>query len=342
MGIHQARKKACSTKKCTTEILEWFESLLRDRDAISQKQREGWVFFLLHHVFLCFVDDINAISIEKWAEEIEELRPPTKSIQQLSKILSSYEFVLKEHSEQSIGPDILGVLFENVLGFLEQKETNVRHNTGSFYTPPPIVNYMIEESLILYLEHKIAMTGDMKEKLHQLLRCHTPLSKKNPFEEEPDLTKEIVQVLSTCKILDPCCGAGAFPIGVLEKMVDVLDILDPQNILWKEIHVQKKYIQKHPDRIEVVDSIFDDNKVSPRFTKKLFLIQNCIFGVDIQPLATQICAWRCFISLVSEIKRDIPKQKNKARTLPQRSTNYDKDNRKLIQIMIKYLYYKKR
>ena len=239
MGIYQARKKAYATKKCTTEITEWFESLLNVRDSISQTQREDWVFFMLHQVFLCFVEDTKPILIENFPSKKIKHPPPTKSIQQLSKILSSYKFVRKEHSAHAIGPDILGVLFENVLGFLEQRQTNIRHNTGSFYTPPQIVNYMIEESLFLYLEHKISMKEDVKEKLHQLLRCYTPLSKKNPFEEEPDLTKEIVQALSTCRILDPCCGAGAFPMGVLEKMVDVLDILDPKNILWKEIHVQK-------------------------------------------------------------------------------------------------------
>ena len=143
MRIHQTRKKACATKECTAEILDWFESLLKNKDTISQKQRENWVFFLLHSVFLCFVGDKNTIAMEKQSEEKEEHRPPTQRIQQLYKILSSYEFVLKEHSEQSIGPDILGVLFENVLGFLEQRQTNVRHNTGSFYTPPQIVNYMI-------------------------------------------------------------------------------------------------------------------------------------------------------------------------------------------------------
>lgn len=301
MGIHQAKKKASSTKKCTIEILEWFESLLRNRGKISQQQREDWIFFVLHRVFLCFVKDPISI-LKNWSEDKLKYRPPTKDVQQLSKILSSYEFVLKEHSEGAIGPDILGVLFENVLGFLEQKQTNIRHKTGSFYTPPQIVNYMIEESLSLYLERKISMKSDMKEKLHQLLRCST-LSSKNPLKEDLELSKKIIQVLSKCRILDPCCGAGSFSVGVLERMVNILDILDPKNVLWKEIHVQK---YRHD--IENLEIIFDQNRVSSRFAKKLFVIKNCIFGVDIQPLATQICAWRCLISLISEIKKDTSKQ----------------------------------
>ena len=107
---------------------------------------------------------------------------------------------------------------------------------------------MIEESILLYLERKISMTEDTKEKLHQLLRCRTPLSLKNPLKKNQKLQGNRKK-LEHIDFRSPL-WSRAFPMGVLEKMVELLDILDPQNMIWKEIHALR-----YPACIEMIDGI---------------------------------------------------------------------------------------
>jgi hypothetical protein len=105
------------------------------------------------------------------------------------------------------------------------------------------------------------------------------------------------------------CGSGAFPMGILHKMVNILQKLDPDNEEWKKLQIEKATKeaegafkienQKERDsRLKEISNIFENN--ASDYGRKLFLIENCIFGVDIQPIAVQISKLRFFISLVVE------------------------------------------
>ncbi|MBK8847515.1 MAG: hypothetical protein IPO27_13620 [Bacteroidetes bacterium] len=59
----------------------------------------------------------------------------------------------------------------------------------------------------------------------------------NPFDEKE--TKALIEAINNCKILDPACGSGAYPMGILHKMVHLLQKLDPENKLWKALQRQK-------------------------------------------------------------------------------------------------------
>lgn len=241
------------------------------------------------------------------------------AVKGLINILKSYKFTITENTpieeDVALDPELLGKVFENLLAsYNPETKTTARKQTGSFYTPREIVNYMVDESLIAYLKNAVTDWGmdekQVDEKLHQL----ASFDAKNPFVENQKLTRDIVSALDRCKILDPACGSGAFPMGVLQKMVHMLQKLDPENLIWKEVQIQKvqeetsevfKTIDDKAEReekLKEINNAFDQRVNDPDYARKLYLIENCIYGVDIQPIATQISKLRFFISLVVDQK----------------------------------------
>lgn len=166
--------------------------------------------------------------------------------------------------------------------------------------------------------------------LHQLIS----FDNTNPFKDDEKTTKEIITALSSCTILDPACGSGAFPMGILQKMVHILQKLDPDNKIWKEVQREKaeKQTMEAFDKMEdkqarevrllEINEAFDQSMNDPDYARKLFLIENCIFGVDIQPIATQISKLRFFISLVVEQKVNPDKSNFGIRPLPNLETKF--------------------
>ena len=253
---------------------------------------------------------------------IKNKKTKQAAVKGLINIFNSYKFTIAENTpieeDIALDPELLGKVFENLLAsYNPETKTTARKQTGSFYTPREIVNYMVDESLIAYLKNAVT-TWDMADdeldaKLHQLL-SFDPL---NPFAGSP-IEKEIINALDHCTILDPACGSGAFPMGVLQKMVHVLHKIDPQNIEWKQRQISRvdkaiasleeiddpNFRQKSIKELEAqkkdIEAAFADNELD--YGRKLFLIENCIYGVDIQPIAVQISKLRFFISLVVDQK----------------------------------------
>ena len=184
-------------------------------------------------------------------------------------ILEKYNFTIEENTpndvEVALDPELLGNVFENLLGAYnpETKET-ARKQSGSFYTPREIVNYMVDESLIAYLNN---VCPDMApETIRELFISETLPTE---LQEFPELNCDIARKLKEIKILDPACGSGAFPMGVLNRMLDLL----------KKLHTESEH---------------------SNYDLKLQLIENCIYGIDVQTIAVQIAKLRFFISLICE------------------------------------------
>jgi Alw26I/Eco31I/Esp3I family type II restriction m6 adenine DNA methyltransferase len=205
-------------------------------------------------------------------------------------VLSQYNFTIDENSpydaEVSIDPEMLGSVFENLLAEIDpDTKKSARKSTSSFYTPRPIVNYMVEQSLVEYLKTKAT---DVDEERLLLL-----------FKEDEDIklddsqTKNILKALSEVKILDPACGSGAFPMGALHKIITALEKLDPNATWWKN-----KQIENVPNALakNMLKKKLDGE--SADYIRKLGVLQNSIYGVDIQPIATEISKLRCFLSLI--------------------------------------------
>lgn len=262
------------------------------------------------------------------------------AVKGLINILKSYKFTITENTpieeDVALDPELLGKVFENLLAsYNPETKKNARQQTGSFYTPREIVNYMVDESLIAYLKNAIADWGGMDDvSLDKELHVLTSFDSKVPFAENPELQREIVTALSTCTILDPACGSGAFPMGVLQKMVHILQKLDPDNNVWRAVQEEKAKKEAEEafdiddketrnERLNEISEAFDQGINDPDYARKLFLIENCIFGIDIQPIAVQISKLRFFISLVVEQKpSDNPENNFNIRPLPNLETKF--------------------
>ena len=128
----------------------------------------------------------------------------------------------------------------------------------------------------------------------------------------------LIRAIDRCKILDPACGSGAFPMGILHKLVFILGKLDPGNERWKQTQLDK--LDSAPMR-EELERTFEDN--DDDYGRKLYLIENCLYGVDIQPIAIQISKLRFFISLICDQKTNRDKAKNHGvRPLPNLETKF--------------------
>ncbi|MEG1333855.1 MAG: TaqI-like C-terminal specificity domain-containing protein [Bacteroides sp.] len=226
-------------------------------------------------------------------------------------ILKKYNFTIEENTpfdqEVSLDPELLGKVFENLLAsYNPETKTTARKQTGSFYTPREIVQYMVDESLVAHLKHTV---GDELEEKYRKLMQYTDEDLRLTDAQKSD----IVRSLQNCKVLDPACGSGAFPVGVLQQMVHILSQLDPRNEIWKELILEESVHDlgstlrdcTDEERKEVQDDInrnFDDSINRPDYARKLYLIEKCIYGVDIQSIAVQISKLRFFISLVVDQK----------------------------------------
>ena len=226
-------------------------------------------------------------------------------------LLAHYKFTVEENTpieqEVALDPELLGKVFENLLAAHNPETgTTARKQTGSYYTPRIIVDYMVDEALVAALAPKCCVS---EERLKRLLDyAHVPASADHSFDSAE--TDRILRAIAELKILDPAVGSGAFPMGALHKLTLALRRLDPDNSRWEKL--QKELAGKRATAaFETSDQHERDaelTEISDTFERyrdsdlgrKLYLIQNSIFGVDIQSIACQIAKLRFFISLTIE------------------------------------------
>ena len=258
-------------------------------------------------------------------------------------------------------PELLGKVFENLLAaYNPETEATARKQTGSYYTPREIVNYMTDESLVAYLKNELIihsevqrspsmttpaaqldLTGQAAPVQTELSMERVLLSDEQKSEIEKKLrelfayndkphrfdeveTEVLIKAIDTLKILDPAVGSGAFPMGGLHKLVFILDKLDPGNVQWKDRQIDRASTIPDPiardNAIDDIEAAFERNELN--YGRKLYLIENCIYGVDIQPIATQIAKLRFFISLIVDQQIDDSRENYGVRPLPNLETKF--------------------
>ena len=233
-------------------------------------------------------------------------------------LLKGYKFTVEENTpieqEVALDPELLGKVFENLLAaYNPETGATARKQTGSYYTPRPIVDYMVEEALVAGLAAQVSPTdGDAKfwdERLRYLFDYAKAFDDASEWFDSRE-ADAVVRSISELKILDPAVGSGAFPMGVLHKLTLALRRLDPNNTRWEQLQ-KERAIQRTAVAFDTEDDqarreeLLEINETFKRyrdsdFGRKLYLIQNSIFGVDIQAVACQIAKLRFFISLAIE------------------------------------------
>lgn len=262
----------------------------KDRKDYELPNEHELIPFLNGGLFEAQTDDFFPTNNKGIHQIAYDLNIPNQWFIELFEVLEQYNFTIDENSiydaEVSIDPEMLGTIFENLLAEIDpDTEKSARKATGSFYTPREIVDYMVEQSLVQYLKTKVDTENE--EQLLELFKE----GGKNQLETNE--TKKILEALSDVKILDPACGSGAFPMGALHKIINALQKLDPDASWWKE-----KQIENVPNALakQMLKEKLDGE--SADYVRKLGVIQNSIYGVDIQPIASEISKLRSFLSLV--------------------------------------------
>ena len=252
-------------------------------------------------------------------------------------LFNHYKFTIEENTpavqEVALDPELLGKVFENLLAaYNPETRESARKQTGSYYTPRAIVDYMVDEALVGSIVQKISPDDDdsewWAERLHYLLDYNDAGDLFLPEE-----ATRVIRAIADLKVLDPAVGSGAFPMSVLHKLTLALRRLDPDNVLWRalqeEIHggqasdaFRKQDEEEQRARIlEDINANFERYKGSD-YGRKLYLIQNSIYGVDIQPVATQIAKLRFFISLAIEQQPDLSADNHGIQPLPNLETRF--------------------
>lgn len=249
-------------------------------------------------------------------------------------ILNDYVFTIEENTpfdeDVALDPELLGKVFENLLGcYNPETQQMARNATGSFYTPREIVNYMVKVSLKSYL--KRACPKVVAAEIDALVEGTAELADLPSVKEN---AKDILTALFKVKILDPACGSGAFPMGIMSAMVEILRTVDPDNKHWYEIVLKESLneaasiadISDEQERAELraqIEYDFKERVDHPDYARKLYVIEHCIFGSDIQPIAVQISRLRFFITLLCEqTKNDDPTKNYGITPLPNLESNF--------------------
>jgi adenine-specific DNA-methyltransferase len=177
-------------------------------------------------------DDFFSYNLGKQAVNHNTVDIPDEWIRRFFAVLETYNFTIDENTsfdeELSIDPEMLGRIFENLLAEINPETgESARKSSGSYYTPRVIVDYMVDQSLFLYLKDQTHIDD---EKLRSVISYDLTDDEQNPLTTNE--RERIINALDKVKILDPACGSGAFPMGALQKIVFILQQSDSDGQLW--------------------------------------------------------------------------------------------------------------
>lgn len=184
---------------------------------------------------------------------------PADYFKELLEFFEQYNFTIDENS-----PDDHEVGIDpEMLGHIFENLLEDNRDKGAFYTPKEIVQYMCKESLIQYLHN----TFQEQKDIEQFIRFHTV----SPLLAEKENAVLLNKKLDDIKVCDPAIGSGAFPIGMLQEIFEAKRFIYP-------------YLKTNKD-------------FKPAEVKKN-IIQNSIYGVDLEKGAVDIAQLRFWLSLV--------------------------------------------
>lgn len=272
-------------------------------------------------------------------------------------LFDDYVFTVEENTsveeEVALDPELLGKVFENLLAsYNEETSTTARKKSGAFYTPRYVVDYMVRETLAHQFTRALmaarpADTGGIRPSAESFdlgpapgelaMEPGKPREKVeaarsefsdrvaallDPNQPVPSFTEReaetLIATIEDLKVLDPACGSGAFPMGMLQALMEVLRRLDPDNVSWKatlrapllrrvadarnyDVTRRETELEEAEAALAAFDEEFADNDLAD-YVRKLHLIGKCLYGSDIQPIAILIAKLRFFISLAVEQK----------------------------------------
>jgi hypothetical protein len=208
-------------------------------------------------------------------------------------LLEAFNFTVREdtplNQDVAVDPEMLGKVFESIILHAEAADPDAtapdkRKETGSYYTPRIVVHFICRESLYQYLVPHLPADRNWEWRLRTLIEMDaSDWLGQDEIEKlrdllKPDEGKVILELISQLKCCDPAVGSGAFPVGLLQELLNLNRLartaangyVDPARMLGNQwVHDTKAHI-----------------------------VENCLYGVDIQQQAIEICRLRLWLSLV--------------------------------------------
>lgn len=253
---------------------------------------------------------LNGGLFERDAVDEQNITLPSSLFEELFTFMASYNFTVDENdpddAEVGVDPEMLGKIFESLLEDNKAK--------GAFYTPKEIVRYMCKESLIAYLDSKLE-TDNASERLNarsannptQGTQCGETNNRSECVSETRDLKIAIRAFVEThemqpelepyrdildaalrnVKICDPAIGSGAFPMGLL-------------NELWR---CREALAIREANNLQDLQNLVS---AASRSKLKKEIIENNIYGVDIERGAIDIARLRFWLSIVVDAEEPEP------------------------------------
>ncbi len=239
------------------------------------------------------------------------------TLQYLFYFLDAYDFSsegseeIQEENKTLINASVLGLIFEKINGYKD----------GSFFTPGMITMYMCRETLQRAVLQKFNETKGWNIEDFKYL-----------YNKIEDL-KEANAIVNSIKICDPAVGSGHFLVSALNELIaikyDLKILQDKSGKRLKEYHVKVEN-----DELVIRDEdgkLFEYNPRNPEsqrvqetlFREKQIIIENCLFGVDINPNSVKICRLRLWIEL---LKNAYYKTPTELETLPNIDINIKNGN----------------
>jgi len=215
-------------------------------------ERRGEVPFLNGGLFeMQEYDNRNAVHI------------PNEKFAEILKLFERYNFTVTESTpldiEVAVDPEMLGKVFEELV--------TGRHDTGSYYTPRPVVSFMCRESLKICLKNK---ADETPETLKMFVDGGDAEAMRDP--------EKVLKVLQTLRICDPACGSGAYLLGMMGELLRLRDAL------FKSKNVDSR----------------------TTYQRKLDIIQKNLYGVDKDEFAVNIAMLRLWLSLAVDYEDEVP------------------------------------
>jgi hypothetical protein len=194
-------------------------------------------------------------------DALDKVRIPNERFEEILHLFERHNFTISESTpldiEVAVDPEMLGKVFEELV--------TGRHESGSYYTPRPIVSYMCRESLKSYL-HRLADGQAEQVALDAFVDRGDASSLPNP--------ERVLESLRSVKVCDPACGSGAYLLGMMQEL------------------------------IRLRSALFESKSLDAKDTyqRKLEIIQNNLYGVDLDPFAVSVAMLRLWLSLAVEFQ----------------------------------------
>ena len=250
-------------------------------------------------------------------------RASTRLVEGLNRIFDRYRFTISENTpleeDVALDPELLGLGYSRICS---QRSIQTIKQPRKARGRPRAPTTRRAKSLITWSMRLCTCTcgPNLRNPEHPVKICkplHGFATDASDNENFSSIADRVVTILESTRVLDPACGSGAFPMGMLHRMVEVLSQVDPDNERWKQ-----RLLKRLPPGMRE-DARRGMEGKSYNYLRKLGLIQKNLFGLDIQPLAALIAKLRFFLTLVIEQEVNLNDRDNNysLQSLPNLETN---------------------